>query len=198
MQVSPSPPAPAGRRHVAPSPGISSPQAEAPAPPPAGAPGAPSPSSGPGPPASHRGSTPQRPCTTPRAGRAAALISRPLPVLASPAPTVLTHPAAPGHASGRAALKGTGRESAQRDQRVLAGTAISSSLVPEDLTRSGHWSRCSQPLGWTLGDCREARGPQHQSPETRPSAGAGHSATERGLGGAPSAPTRAGQAHWVR
>ena len=101
--------------------GVSSPQAEGPAPPPAGAPGAPSRSSGPGPPASRRGSTPQRPCTTPRAGRATALVSQPLPILASLAPAVppqrtspfvvLTCSTTPGHASERAALKGTGRGS---------------------------------------------------------------------------------------
>lgn len=47
---------------------VSSPQAEAPAPPAAGAPGAPSPSSGPGSPASHRGSTPRHPGIAPGAG----------------------------------------------------------------------------------------------------------------------------------
>lgn len=68
---------------------VSSPPAEAPAPPWAGAPAAPSPSSGPGPPASPRGSAPRRRGTAPRAG-SRALASPPSPWLSelgrAPAP----------------------------------------------------------------------------------------------------------------
>lgn len=124
---------------------VLSPQAEAPAPPGAGALGVPSRSSGPTPPASHRGSSPQRPCTTPIAGRATA--SQP----ATSSPQRAHPPAAPSTARNalrcpngtlqeglnpKAEWKGVktcGHLFPTWDQKLLADITIAIGLISERL-----------------------------------------------------------------